>query len=221
MRYLLTFLLIAAVQGGIAQNKPMSSYLSGCYRRASGGCQSLPLTKAEEHEDEIYRQVNGLIVELGDRILPTKDVIMLVWLARWNGSRDEETLKTLQEIKTRTEPAKPSKPMGCVIEPCHIYDVGPAPPSNVSSDITSLSFSENHGTTPKPLLTVAAPQPLVEKAVADTNKGHCKPCLETNCTMDCKWEFSYTCPKHPGFHVFLLPDESTGEKMCVMLPRSK
>lgn len=83
-----------------------------------------------------------------------------------------------------------------------------------------------------------APQPLVEKAVQNVEHScHLdSPSLTSppyeldpvnNCAQAGISRFVavkrsiYTCPKHPGYFVFLLPDESTGEKYCLNIPKEK
>lgn len=296
MRYLLTFLLIAAVQGGIAQNKA---------------------TMKREGADTF----NPSLMTTHVPAVPPAGSINCWQEGGATGGYFVCQNSGGEQSKLNIKPAKPSKPMGCVIEPCHIYDVGPAKPSNVSSDKKSdqdefhggptKTCSRNpyaldactpqyplndgqvqevsrpddvyHDTNVQPtkfrnqyammvckkdgesrwpdsdkqriddyckqiggLLTASdspAPQPLVEKAVEEeyvafTSDENCHAPKED--AEYCKrkdaeiWRCSIvecdkvdhkakrlSCPKRPNFHVFLLPDESTGEKMCVMLPKEK
>lgn len=121
-----------------------------------------------------------------------------------------------------------------VDDPNHVV-LEPAKPSNVSSDTPKWKIwpPVNWDGASRPPWEKPAPQPLVEKAVESTTvdekntPGYCAYYEahpgKKNTGLFCigSQPKSYTCNSHPNFHVFLLPDESTGEKYCLNIPKEK
>lgn len=248
MRYLLYFVLMAAVQGGIAQNKPTISHDARIHLKRpdtftaetnpqlvwDDATGSLPLTCKHDGTG------TGWICKIA---LPAK--------ARFDAYCIGDNCISPNGIYTR--PAKPSNVSSdktvykhCGTG-CDVYEggevayravcsAGPMMDGNWDTRDKRCHYSPDGKTLSQLEATAPASQPLVEKAFQAGSRVVVSNVSKNGCNEEgFKWGGEgfingiygacqkitpiYTCPKRPGYFVFLLPDESTGEKMCVMLPK--